>query len=296
MRLWNHYHVAQSIQEALERLASAPTPARLIAGGTDMLLDLEQGRCPPVDTLVDITQVPELTCLEIRQDHLFVGAAVPLSRLVAEPLLRSQAQALIEACGLIGGPQVRNVATLGGNVAHALPAADGTIALLALGAEAEIASLSGRRICPVEQLFIGPGRAALEPAGDLVVGFYLPLMGPGEGSAFRRVMRPQGVALPILNMAIWLRRAGEEIADLRLAVGPSGPVPRRARAAEAALRGRRMIPETLVAAQAALLAETSFRTSPQRATREYRRQLAGGLLREVVAAGWERTLSEVPCI
>ncbi|MEJ2302932.1 MAG: FAD binding domain-containing protein, partial [Anaerolineales bacterium] len=87
MPIWNNYHLAQSIDDALQALSAAPGPARLIAGGTDLLLDLQQRRHPAVDTLVDVTAIPELTGLEIRQEKLFIGAAVPLSRIVRSPLV-----------------------------------------------------------------------------------------------------------------------------------------------------------------------------------------------------------------
>ncbi len=222
MFLWQKYHIAVNTTDALQALAGAAGPARLVAGGTDLLLDLQQGRCPPVHTLVDVTRCAELTCLEVRGERLFIGAAIPLSQLVASPLVQEHAWALWEACGLIAGPQVRNTATLGGNVAHALPAGDGSIALLALRAQAEIASLSGSRTAPLESLFLGPGRSALLPGQELLVGFYIPLKAPGQTSAFKRLMRPQGVALPILNMAAWLHRDGETLADLALAIGPAG--------------------------------------------------------------------------
>ncbi|MEJ2266251.1 MAG: FAD binding domain-containing protein, partial [Anaerolineales bacterium] len=262
--------------------------ARLIAGGTDLLLDLQQRRHPAVDTLVDVTAIPELTGLEIRQEKLFIGAAVPLSRIVRSPLVQYHAQALIEACDLIGGPQVRNTATLGGNVAHALPAADGTIALLALGGVAEIASALDTRRSPLEDLFIGPGKSTLAPKSEMILGFYLPLKQPGQACAFSRIMRPQGVALPILNLAAWLERRANRIADVRIAVGPSGPRPVRARDAEDALRGQVFERSSLARALEALLSESHFRTSPYRASTEYRRDLAGVLLEEALSTAWER--------
>lgn len=288
MTIWKTYHLARSVNDALDALASAQGPARLISGGTDLLLDLQQGRHPPVHTLVDVTAVPEMTLLEVRGGELFVGAAVPLNRIVRSPLVLEHAQALNEACDLIGGPQVRNSATLGGNVAHALPAADGTIALLAQGAEAEIASLDGCRRVPVIDLFLGPGRSALQPQGELLLGFYLPLRRPHQASAFRRIMRPQGVALPIINMAAWVQRKDDRLEDLRLSVGPAGPTPQRLYAAEDSLRGRRPTEASMAAAVEALLANARFRTSPQRATMQYRRQLACGLLEETLAAAFER--------
>jgi carbon-monoxide dehydrogenase medium subunit len=289
MTLWKNYYLARNVDDALHALTGAAGPARLVAGGTDLLLDMQQGRHPPVDTLVDVTEIPELTALEIRQDSLYVGAAVPLNRIVASPLVSEHARALVEASALIGGPQVRNTATLGGNVAHALPAGDGTIALVALDASAEVANPGGCRRFPILELFHGPGRSSLEPARDLLLGFYLPLGGPGQASAFRRVMRPQGVAIAILNMAAWVRREGDRVGAIRLALGPAGPTPQRAFAVEEFLCGKALDEQVLALALDALLETARFRTSPHRATLAYRRHLAGFLLGETLSAAWERT-------
>lgn len=290
MTLWKHYHLAHTVEDALEALCNAPGPVRLISGGTDLLLDLEQGRHAPVETLVDVTQIPGLCALEYRREQLFIGAAVPLNHIVASPIVEKHAQALREACALIGGPQVRNTATLGGNVGHALPAADGTIALLALNAQVEIANPSSQRLQPIEDLFIGPGKSILDAEREIILGFYLPLREASQASAFIRVMRPQGVALPIINMAAWIQREGELIGDIRLAVGPSGPTPRRGRTAEQVLIGCAPDEGALEAALDALLGEARFRTSPQRASADYRRHLVGPLLRESILTAWARTL------
>lgn len=288
MTYWKNYHVAQDIEDALQALAAAPGDVRIVAGGTDLLLDLQQGRHAPVDTLVDVTRVAEMCRLEVHPDGLYIGAGLPLNQVVASPLVFEHAQALCEAAGLVGGPQVRNTATLGGNVAHALPAADGTIALLALDAQAEVASQAGRRRIPMQQLFLGPGRSALDPRQDVLVGFHLPLRQAGQASVHRRVMRPQGVAIAILNMAVWLQRADDHIGDVRIALGPAGPIPQRARAAESVLQGVRLDPSTLQKATEALLSEARFRTSPHRATAEYRRQMAGVLLEETLTTALSR--------
>lgn len=283
---WQQYHVADSIPDALAALAAAPGPARIIGGGTDLLLDIEQGRTLPAHTLVDVTRIPEMTAIAQRGDSLFVGAGAALSRVVASPLVAAHAAALHTAADLIGGPQVRNTATLGGNVAHALPAGDGAIALIALDARAEVASAAGRRLVPLPDLYLGPGRCALIPGQEVLVGFHLPLAGPGERSAFSRVMRPQGVAIAILNCAIWLRRQDDVIAAIRVAVGPSGPTPRRLAGVEAALAGRAPDAASLEEAVAALLAEAHFRTSPHRATAAYRRHIITHLLHETLQKAW----------
>jgi len=289
MSTWKEYFVAQTVEGALSALSQSEGEARPIAGGTDLLLDLQQRRCPPVHTLVDITQIPEMSLIEERQAEIFIGAGVPLNQLIASSLVKEHAQALIDAAKLIGGPQVRNTATLGGNVAHALPAADGTIAMLAFDAIAEIAGLQNRNRTPLGDLFIGPGKSALNFRKEILVGFYLPKRLPGSASAFQRVMRPQGVAIAILNLAVWLERMGEIIRDIHISVGPAGPTPFRARLAEAELRGKTLRPHTITGALEALLTEAHFRTSPHRATEAYRRQMAEVLLRETLDAAWQRT-------
>ena len=289
MTIWKAYYLAKDVQDALQALTTAPGDARLVAGGTDLLLDLQQGRHPPVHTLVDVTQIAEMIALEMRQEELYIGAALPLSCLVESPLVSQHAQALYEAAGLIGGPQVRNTATLGGNVAHALPAGDGTIALLALNSQAVVVSQDGVRRLPVGDLFLGPGRSALKPRQEVLVGFYLPRRKSGQASAHRRVMRPQGVAIAILNMAVWLERSEDEIKDIRVAVGPAGPKPLRASQLETYLCGKTIDQATLAQGRELLLAEAHFRTSPHRATAVYRRHLADVLLEETLTAAWERS-------
>ncbi len=288
MNLWQKYLRPTNVEEALAGLTSAPGPACPIAGGTDLLLDLKQGRHTPVHTLVDMTTIPELTALEIRADTLFIGAAVPLSHIVSSALVQQHAQALCEAAQLVGGPQVRNTASLGGNVVHALPAADGTISLMVLQAQAEIANLQGRRMVPVAELFLGPGKSLVNPEKEILVGFHLPVRKPHQASVFRRIMRSQGTALPILNISVWLERVSERIQDLRIAVGPGGPTPWRARLAEDCLRGQLYSPATFETARQALLKQVGFRTTALRASAEYRAHLVDNLLLVCLEAAWKR--------
>ena len=314
MNLWQNYIRPKNLTEAMDTFANAPRPLAPIAGGTDLLLDLEQGRHSPVQTLMDVTSIAELNLLELRGDTLFIGAAVPVNRIVLDPLAVRHVQALTEACDLIAGPQVRNVATLGGNVAHALPAADGTIALLALQAQAEIASsasaavpssVNTRRV-PFEELFLGPGKSSLKHGEELIVGFYIPiqktlkvfvkhLRNEVEGaktfrvsSCFKRIMRPQGVALPILNCAVWLERENDRIRDIRIAVGPGGGTPFRATHAEDVLHGQSANETIIESAFEVLLAQAQFRTSARRAGAEYRRHIVRGLFKDTLNSALER--------
>ena len=288
MSLWQKYLRPTSVEEALAGLASAPGPACPIAGGTDLLLDLKQGHHLPVHTLVDLTTIPELTSLEIRADSLFIGAAVSLSHIVASELVQQHAQALVEAAQLVGGPQVRNTASLGGNVVRALPAADGTIALMVLQTQAEIADLQGRRMIPVAKLFLGPGKSLIDSQREILVGFHLPVRQAHQASAFYRIMRAQGIALPILNVSVWLERKSERIQDVRIAVGPGGPMPWRASNAEDSLRGQPYSQASFVAARESVLKQVGFRTSVYRASAEYRLHLADNVLNECLETAWKR--------
>ena len=288
MNLWQNYVRPKNLSEAMDAFANAPRPLMPIAGGTDLLLDLEQGRHSPVQTLIDVTSVAEMTALELRGDELYIGASVPVNRVATTPEVVHHAQALTEACNLIAGPQVRNVATLGGNVAHALPAADGTIALLALNAVAEIASATGTRRVPFKELFLGPGKSSLKHGEELLVGFQISLSKHHQASCFKRIMRPQGVALPILNCAVWLEREHDAIQDIRIAVGPGGGTPFRATQAEDVLRGKPLNEETFESALDALLAQAQFRTSARRASADYRRHIVSGLFKDVIETAWLR--------
>jgi len=288
MNLWQEYKRPASVAEAIQALVSAPPSSMPIAGGTDLMLDLKQGRHAPVHTLIDLTFVDEMKRLELRGSELFIGAAVAVNRVATDPLVGTHAQALVEAANLIAGPQVRNTATIGGNVAHALPAADGTIALTALGAQAEVASPAGTRRMPFTALFAGPGKSSLDKSKEIIVGFYLTQTKKGQASCFKRIMRPQGVALPILNCAVWLERAGEVVKDIHIAIGPGGPTPFRATEAESTLRGQPITDETFARALDALLAQAKFRTSARRASADYRKYIVGGLFRDVIEAAWKR--------
>lgn len=288
MSLWSDYIPVHSVDETLQAMQEAKPPVFLIAGGTDILLELRQGRRDPVHTLIDISAVPELLDIQRGGDSLYIGAAVPVCDIAAHALVREAARAVAEACAMIGGPQVRSAATLGGNVAHALPAADGAIALLALGAEAEIAGSYGRRRTSLPELYRGPGQSALCAGREVLVGFHVPV-GSGHCSAFGRIMRPQGVALPILNAAVWMDRRDDCIYDIRIAVGPCGPVPSRAVELERTLRGKSLTDQGIEAMLRAAKSALKLRSSPGRASADYRYLLSEVLLQEVVTAAWERT-------
>jgi carbon-monoxide dehydrogenase medium subunit len=223
------------------------------------------------------------------REMIYLGAAVTHKQIITSPLLLEQARCVVEGCGLIGGPQVRNVATIGGNVSHALPAGDGTIALLALNTEVKLVSPEGIRYQPLLGLFAGPGEVTFDRSREIVAGFRFKVRGPSEASAFHRVMRPQGVAIAILNMAGWIQ-LNETMAleNVRLSCGPAGPKPFRAVKTESFLRGKTWDDQSYQEACQILAGEVSLRTSAHRATKEYRHQLLPVLFRKVMDTAVER--------
>lgn len=287
MRIWENYSRPKTIQEALDTLDRATGEARVIAGGTDLLIDLQQGRHPPIHTLVDISALTELNSIELTEDAVVLGAGVTHDRIIHSPLLEKHAQCLVEACAVIGGPQVRNVATIGGNVAHGLPAADGTIALLALDAQAEIAAPGGTEWKPLAGLITGPGKTAFDRSRQILTRFRFPRRSAAEASAFARIMRPQGIAIAILNLACWLRREGDHVEACRLSLGPSGPRPRRLKLAEGMLEGKPLNRESQAAVRDAILQESNLRTSPHRATADYRSLLVQTLLERTLPRAYQ---------
>lgn len=310
MKYFDHYHLPTTVDGALDLLAAYDGRARVIAGGTDLLLDLQaeyfEGQRPHYAALIDVTRIAGANEIRADGDFIVIGCGVTHAQVVESALIQTRATALAEACSVVGGPQVRNVATLVGNVAHALPAADGTLALMALGAEAQVAKMpkvpneqpeiinhkSEIHWLPLAALFKGPGESAVDATRELIVAVRFRQAGAGEASAFARVMRPQGVALPILGMVVQVKvrnsEFGMRVEEIAISTGPVAPVPFRAVKTEAFLRGQMFSDETLARAARVLLDEASPRTSPHRATREYRVELLPMLLERTLRAAVER--------
>ena len=309
MHRWQAYHTPTTVAEALSLLHEHKEKARIIAGGTDLILDMEGAHTAPIEALVDVTKITDIDRIAQEDGWIVLGAGITHTQIEGSPLLRSHAACLTESCGVIGGPQVRNVATLGGNVAHALPAADGTIGLLALEADVEVAghramgassaAARGRDGTsggfehiwqPLLSIFEGPGRNRLAP-DQMLHAFRFRPRTAREGNAFDRIMRPQGVALPILGIAARVRldAALRRVEDAAIAIGPAGPIPFRATEAEKALTTARTFDDaTVETAVEAAQAQARLRTSKYRASEEYRREMIGVLLRRVLGTAVER--------
>jgi len=288
MPLWSDYYLPVSVDEAVELLARHGGKARVVAGGTDLILDLQQGNEHPMEALVDVTHIVGLNEIREADGYIIIGAGVTHNQIVESALMQQKATALVEASYVVGGPQVRNVATIGGNVAHALPAADGTTALNALDAEIEVASFGGRRWMPFTSLFLGPGKSAIDSTREVLTALRFKATGEHEASASSRIMRPQGVALPIMNFSAKVRVIDDRIDAVALAVAPVAPTPFRCKQAEAFLMGQLATSESIEAAVEVLLSECKPRTSPHRATAEYRKEVLPVLLRRTLSKAIER--------
>ena len=266
-----NYHTPTTVEEALAVLHGYDGRARVVGGGTDLLVETRRGLRRPFDALVDASRISGLGAITEQDGFIVIGCGVTHTQIVNDARIRRHGTCLAESCGVIGGPQVRNVGTLAGNVAHALPAGDGTIGLLALGGEIEIASREGTRWLPVKDSFEGPGRSIIDRHRQLLTRIRFRPLGASEGCAFQRVMRPQGLCLPIISMAARIELDGENrISDATIGMGPVGPVPWSAEPVAAALVGGPAVDSRFARAADVALENVQLRASKYRATREYR--------------------------
>jgi carbon-monoxide dehydrogenase medium subunit len=279
--MWQAYEIPTSVEGALDILARYGGQARLIAGGTDLVIELQEGK-HSAECLVDVTRIPGLDGIEQLGDWIVLGSNVTFRQIKESPLLREQARVLSEAAATVGALQIQTVATLAGNVANAMPAADGSVALVTLDAEAEIADGNGRTWRSVAELFLGPGESAVDPTRQMLTAFRFRAAGPGQGSAWERIGRRRALVLPILNcgVSVALTPGGEQLAWARIGLGPVAPVPFRARQAEASLAGEPATEEVFVQAGEIAAGEAQPRSSLLRASKEYRVEVLKVLVRQ----------------
>ncbi len=280
--MWQAYEIPTSVEEALDILARYDGRARLIAGGTDLIIELQEGK-RHVECLVDVTRIPGLDRIEQEGEWIVIGSNVTFRQIKESPLLQERARVLAEAAATVGALQIQTVATLAGNVANAMPAADGSVALITLDAEVQVADKQGQSWHPVEELFVGPGRSAVDPTRQMIAAIRFRALGAGQGSAWERIGRRRALVLPILNCGVSVALDGERLAWARIGLGPVAPVPFRARQAEAFLAGRPADDESFVQAAEIAAGEAQPRTSLLRASREYRVEVLKVLVRQGLA-------------
>jgi len=270
------YYRPRSLDEALEILAQRPGEARAIAGGTDILVKAKDGAQSRA-SLFDLTAVPELRGIEERGDHLWIGAGSTHTEMMGSALVARHVPALPAACGVVGGPQIRNRGTLGGNLANASPAADTVPPLYAADALVETVSVSFRRDVPVAEFFTGPRESVLAP-DELITGVKVPLR-PGVRGAFLRLGQRQAQAISKVSVAVAMTFRDGRPDWVRVALGSVAPTVIRATETEKALLGGGH--DGLRRAKEAVKEEVKP-IDDLRSTREYRREMAAVLLERAV--------------
>ena len=280
---WEEYLVPTSLGEALVMLKQRQGRARVIAGGTALIIQLKKkevtARC-----LVDVTNLDELKGIELEDGFIRVGACVTHQELASSSLIRERAAALAEGASQVGSPQIRNMGTVGGNIVNAQPAADTVVPLMALEAEVEVVTATGIRREPLGGLCLGPGQCTVDSTAEILTGVWFRALGPNQGSAFERLAKRKALSLPILNAAavVTLNNGGDTFQEVRLAVGPVGPTPSRALKAEEVLRGAAVEAQAIAAAMEIAAQEAQPRSNPLRGSQEYRQEMVKVLLRRSI--------------
>jgi len=282
------YEAPHSIQDAAAALARAGAQGRILAGGTDLLVQMQSARIAP-QTLIDVKHVPELTQLRWGADgSLELGAAQCAAAVREDPRLARQFPGLAEAIGLIGSDQIQGRASVGGNLCNASPAADTVPALVAVGARCEIAGPNGAlRELAVEDFVKGPGKTALGP-GEFLVRLRIPAPAPRSADAYLRFIprTEMDIAVAGAGVCVSLDERGRCVAA-RVALGAVGPTVLLCPEAASALVGSAGEPEALARAESA--ARSAARPiDDQRAPAEYRRKIVGVLTRPAAKLAFER--------
>lgn len=279
------YHEPRTLEQAVGLLKQYGAGARLLAGGTDLMVLYNRHKVA-VDHLINLQAVPGLSGI-VNGDGIRIGAMTTHRKIELSELLREQATALPEASRTVGGVQIRNLGTLGGNLCNASPAADTVPALLALNAEVVLTGPEGERQLPLDQFVLGPRRTALQP-GEILTAVWLPSPAPRTGSAFLKAGRRKAMEISLVCVAAAVTLAADgTCAEVRIGLGAVAPKGIRAAAAEAVLRGKPLTEENLRAAGRAAAAECSP-ISDVRGSAEYRRMLVEGMVPRAVRKAAER--------
>jgi len=285
--MWEEYLCPSTVEETLELLKSGEGQARIVAGGTDLVVEIKEG-VKEVPVLVDITGIESLKKIELGGDHVKMGACVTHTQVVSSNLIQDRATALSEAALSIGSPQTRNIGTVVGNVVNAQPAADAAVALVALGAEAEIMDSTGYRWTPVEELYAGIGLSKVKSDKEMVTVLRFKAQSDKQGSAFARLAQREALALPVLNAAVMITADADRCTRARIVVAPVAPLPYRCREAEDFLTGTPLTLESFARAGEMAAGECHPRDSALRGSSEYRREMIKVLVRRALSSARER--------
>lgn len=269
-----------TIEELLAVQEQQPD-ARIMAGGTDLLVTLRHG---PQDkrAIIGLERIVELRRIEELPDNgVSIGAAVTFSSIAASRLLKARYSLLTQAAATVGGPAIRTMASIGGNIVTASPAADSLPALYLLDAQLELCSATGRRTVAIDEFISGPRRTLLQP-GEIISRIILPPAAAWNLQLFEKVGRRKSLAIAVASLATLLRLTDDgTVTEARFAWGSVGPTVLRCPAAEDVLTGQ-PLHEALLQEAAALVREAVSPIDDIRASADYRRTVAGNLLLRLI--------------
>jgi len=296
--MWRRYYSVTSLDEALRLLTEQRERARIVAGATDILLEIERGVRKGIETLVDITRVPGLSEVTLDDEcQIRLGPLVTHNHCVASKLIGEYALPLAQACWEVGAPQIRNRATVAGNLITASPANDTITPLMALDAFVMLASARGQRTAPLREFYTGVRRTVMQP-DELLVDIGFPVMKTSERGMFIKLALRRAQAISVVNAAVLVDfeavegkpLAEQTVARARIALGSVAPTIVRASEAEAYLAGKTLTPE--VVERAGELAQGAARPIDDvRGSAEYRSEMVKVAVRRAlraIMAGQER--------
>ncbi len=263
----------------------------LLAGGTDLLVKMQDGKLAP-QVLISLTSIPGLDTIRLEDSSLSIGAMVTHSDLEKSALIRREFALLADAAREIGSPQIRNVATIGGNLCNAAPSADLATPLIALNAVVKLTGPNGERILPLENLFTGPSKTILARE-EVMTEIKVPRLPPHSGGAFIKYAVRNAMELALISVSVVLTLDVESgvCTDARIAMGVVAPVPIRAKSAESVLIGKKLDEKLTEQAGLAAVEEARPRSS-FRASAEYRREVLKVLMRRAINKASERVVRQ----
>ena len=279
----SEFYRPKTVEEALA-LLSREKNAKLIAGGTDLVIALKERRIKP-EVLIDVTGIDEIREIKEEGNTLFLGAAATFTEIQSSELVKKYCPSLCEAASRMGATQVRNLATLGGNVANAATAADGLPPLLSIGAIAVVCNTKGSRYVPVEDVVTGVNQNSLAE-DEMIIGFQLPAK-PGAAKVFEKIGRRKALAIARINIALCANMDGSKVDSIAIAVGAVGKTAYRVKEVEDLLAGKELT-QQVIADAAVLMDEVVARNLAGRSTTPYKRKIASAVLKrglERIAGG-----------
>ena len=285
------YHRARELAEALDLLKEHGRDARILAGGTDLMLHMKRGNvwgkpCPKL--LVSLGPIEALNGLRQEENDIRIGANVTHREAELSGLVKNDLGALSDAVDQLASVQIRNVATIAGNVCNAAPCADTAAPLMALGAVANVISSKGERSLALEDLFLSPGKVDLG-AQEMIKEFRIPMRSSFSASAYERAVRRQAMDITIVGVAVYLRCTPdkEKVQEVRIALNTVAPKPIRAYEAEKMLVNAPVNEAVFEEAGQIAAAHASPRTS-FRSTAEYRREMVKVFVKRALQKALER--------